>query len=90
VCLIRANTCNGTVIATQSGSVRTFISPDGVVSVHRGKPGNAETFQGIETFTHELKLMQLATRRCLHVVFATGALRADSMGPKPDGSDGRR
>lgn len=73
-------------------------SPDGYLSVaedrpaelRRGAPGPAETFQWMETFTGETILMSLATHRFLRVDEASGAVFADSPGPRPDGRDGVR
>jgi hypothetical protein len=54
-------------------------------------PGAAgRSFQWIETPTGELVLMSLATNRFLRIDPASGAIRADSPGPVPDGSDGVR
>ena len=77
-------------VALESNAGFVTVSATGVVSLRRGRPGDAETFQWIETFTGELTLMSLATNRYLHVDFATGALSADSPGPRPDGKDGVR
>jgi hypothetical protein len=44
----------------------------------------------METFTGETILMSLATHRFLRVDESTGAVFADSPGPRPDGRDGVR
>ena len=77
-------------VAFQSNAGFVTVSSAGVVSLRRGRPGDAEAFQWMETFTGELTLMSLATHRYLRVDIATGALSADSPGPRPDGKDGVR
>lgn len=77
-------------VALQSGARWASVAANGVVGTHKGRPGNAESFQWIETPTGELVLMSLVTNRFLRVDGATHALRADSPGPLPDGSDGVR
>jgi beta-xylosidase len=77
-------------VALQSGATWASVAANGVVGVHKGRPGNAESFQWIETPTGELVLMSLVTNRFLRVDPATHALHADSPGPLPDGSDGVR
>jgi hypothetical protein len=69
-----------------------FVSVDQnrAVSLRRGGPGQAETFQWIETFDGELTLMSLASNRFLRVDPADGRILADSPGPRPDGKDGVR
>ncbi len=64
-------------------------SPQQVV-MRRGRPGDAETFQWIETPTGELVLMSLSTKRFLRIDPGTGLISADSPGPKSDNSDGDR
>jgi hypothetical protein len=66
------------------------VAADGTAAWRRGRPGRAETFQWIETFTGELVLLSLETNRYLRRDFESGALRADSPGPRPDGEDGVR
>lgn len=73
-------------------------TPGGYLSVAAGRPaelrpgppGPAETFQWMETFTGETILMSLDTHRFLRVDETTGAVLADSPGPRPDGRDGVR
>ncbi len=60
------------------------------VSLRRGAPEQAETFQWMETFDGEIILMSLATNRYLRVDQANGTTLADSPGPRPDGQDGVR
>jgi xylan 1,4-beta-xylosidase len=71
---------------------RSFVSvaADGRVTLRRGAPGDAETFQWIETPAGELVLMSLRTHRFLRIDPASRAVVADSPGPLPDGSDGVR
>jgi hypothetical protein len=56
----------------------------------RKTPGDAESFQWIETPNGDLVLMSLATNRFLRVDAPGGRIVADSAGPLPDGSDGAR
>jgi beta-xylosidase len=77
-------------VALQSGAAWAGVDASGRVGARKGQPGNAESFQWIETPTGELVLMSLVTNRFLRVDPATHALRADSPGPVPDGSDGVR
>lgn len=51
-------------------------------------PGDAESFQWIETPYGELALMSLATHRYLRIDASQGTVAADAAGPSPDGSDG--
>lgn len=53
-----------------------------------GEPGEAETFQWTETVYGDLNLLSLATHRHLRVETSSGAVFADSVGPKPDRKDG--
>jgi beta-xylosidase len=77
-------------VALQSGAAWVSVDAQGGVGVRKGQPGTAESFQWIETPTGELVLMSLVTHRFLRVDPATHAVRADSPGPVPDGSDGVR
>jgi beta-xylosidase len=77
-------------VALQSGAAWVSVDAQGGVGVRKGQPGAAESFQWIETPTGELVLMSLVTNRFLRVDPATHAVRADSPGPVPDGSDGVR
>jgi len=62
----------------------------GKASLHPGKPGKAETFQWIETFTGDLTFMSLETDRYLRADFASQMLAADNPGPEPNGPPGVR
>jgi hypothetical protein len=66
------------------------VEGSGAVSLRRGEPGNAESFQWMESFDGDLLLMSLSTNRFLRVDPSTGRTIADSAGPRPDGSDGVR
>jgi beta-xylosidase len=77
-------------VALQKGQEFVSVASDGSVSMKRGTPEIAETFQWIETFTGELTLMSLTTHRYLRIDFDTGALWADSPGPEPNGPEGVR
>jgi xylan 1,4-beta-xylosidase len=66
------------------------VGEDGVVALRAGAPGDAETFQWIETFTGELTLLSLATQRYVRLDADTGVLRADARGPHPNRRDGVR
>jgi len=72
-------------VALRSAKGFLSVAKDGTVSIQDKTPGDAETFQWIETFTGELTLLSLQTHRYLRVEFGTGALHADSAGPEPDG-----
>jgi len=72
---------------------RSFLSvaENGSVSLRQvSRPGVAETFQWMETFTGELILMSLTNHRYLRLEPATATLSADSIGPRADGLDGVR
>jgi xylan 1,4-beta-xylosidase len=58
------------------------------VTLRRGAPGDAETFQWIETPYGDLALLSLLTHRYLRVNPATRALSADHPGPEPGRADG--
>ncbi len=66
------------------------IAADGAATLTRNAPGDAESFQWIETPNGDLVLMSLATHRFLRIDPATRRIVADSPGPLPDGSDGVR
>ncbi len=66
------------------------IAADGSATLTRNAPGDAESFQWIETPNGDLVLMSLATHRFLRIDPATRRIVADSTGPLPDGSDGVR
>ncbi len=77
-------------VALESRDGFVSVAPDARVSFRRGDPGDAGTFQWIETLTGELILMSLSTKRYLRVDPATNRLLADSPGPLPNGRDGVR
>jgi beta-xylosidase len=77
-------------VALRSAGGYLSVAQDGAVGLAGGKPGATQGFQWIETPTGELALMSLATRRFLRIDPASHAIRADSPGPLPDGSDGVR
>ncbi|WP_051971638.1 glycoside hydrolase 43 family protein [Massilia sp. 9096] len=81
-------------VALRAGARWLSVDADGGIILREGNAGEddgaARDFQWIETPTGELALMSLATHRFLRVDPASGALRVDSPGPRPDGSDGVR
>jgi beta-xylosidase len=77
-------------VALQAEGGFLSVGKDGEVALTPGQPGAAQSFQWIETPTGELVLMSLATNRFLRIDPQTKAVRADSPGPLPDGSDGVR
>jgi xylan 1,4-beta-xylosidase len=66
------------------------VTPDGRLSIRSGPPGEAETFQCIETFTGELILLSLSSHRYLQVDVASGTVAPSSPGPHPNERDGVR
>jgi lysophospholipase L1-like esterase len=77
-------------VALSSEHGLVSVAADGTVSLRAGTPGEAETFQWIETFTGELTLLSLATQRYVRFDADAGALRADARGPHPNRRDGVR
>lgn len=77
-------------VALQADGRYLTVAGDGSASLGAGAPGVAQTFQWIETPTGELALMALSTNRFLRIDPATGAIAADSAGPRADGDDGVR
>ncbi|MFI5077069.1 MAG: family 43 glycosylhydrolase, partial [Vicinamibacteria bacterium] len=75
-------------LRTERGLVS--VGADGTLSLHAGTPGDAETFQWIETFTGELTLLSLATQRYVRLDGDGGVLRADARGPHANRGDGVR
>jgi xylan 1,4-beta-xylosidase len=75
-------------LKTERGLVS--VGADGSLSMRAGTPGDAETFQWIETFTGELTLLSLATERYVRLDGDAGVLRADARGPHPNRRDGVR
>jgi hypothetical protein len=76
-------------VALEADGGALSVGQDQAVSLRRGRPGEAETFQWMETFDGDLILMSLVTKRYLRVD-PGGRVRADSPGPRPDGQDGVR
>jgi beta-xylosidase len=76
-------------VALEAGGARLSVGRDAVVSLGREAVGDADTFQWMETFSGDLILMSLSTKRYLRVD-AGGRWLADSPGPRPDGTDGVR
>jgi beta-xylosidase len=58
------------------------------VTLERGAPGDAETFQWIETPYGDLALLSLVTHRYLRIDPSTRALTAGHPGPEPGRADG--
>jgi hypothetical protein len=77
-------------VALRSSGLVVTTAPDGGLSLQQGPPGEANTFQWIETFTGDLILLSLSTHRYVRVDPESGVLRADSPGPHPNGRDGVR
>jgi lysophospholipase L1-like esterase len=77
-------------VALQNERGLVSVGPDGILSLRAGAPGEAETFQWIETFTGELTLLSLATQRYVRLDADAGVLRADARGPHPNRGDGVR
>ncbi|HEU4687930.1 MAG TPA: hypothetical protein VFS23_06210, partial [Vicinamibacterales bacterium] len=77
-------------VALENGGRFVTVAADGSTSLKRKTPGNAESFQWIETPNGDLVLMSLETNRFLRIDPATRRIVADSPGPAPDGSDGAR
>ena len=77
-------------VALQSEQGLVSVGADGTLSLRAGAPGEAETFQWIETFTGELTLLSLATQRYVRLdpvvraLDGPGVLRADARGPHPN------
>lgn len=77
-------------VALQAGDSFLSVGPDGGATLQVTRPGQAQSFQWMETPTGELLLLSLQTNFYLRIHPQTGALIADSPGPIPDGSDGVR
>jgi beta-xylosidase len=58
------------------------------VGLAAGPPGEGETFQWTENVYGDLNLLSLASHRHVRVDLRSGAVFADSPGPKPDRKDG--
>jgi len=77
-------------VAFQTDRGLVSVGADGSLSMRAGTPGDAETFQWIETLTGELTLLSLATQRYVRLDADAGVLRADARGPHPNRRDGVR
>jgi hypothetical protein len=77
-------------VALKSASGLLGVAGDGGAALTEGAPGEAETFQWIETPTGELVLMSLRTNRFLRIDPQTRRVVADAPTPLPDNSDGAR
>ncbi len=81
-------------VALRSERGLVSVGADGTLTLRDGAPGEAETFQWIETFTGELTLLSLATQRYVRLETTAdggaGTLRADAPGPHPNRRDGVR
>lgn len=77
-------------VALRAGRQYLTVGADGAVSLADGAPGEAQSFQWIETPTGELVLMSIANNRFLRVDAAAGAVAADSPGPLTESGDGTR
>jgi hypothetical protein len=58
------------------------------VIVRRGDPGDAETFQWVETLYGDVAFLSLTTHRYLRLDAARGVLSADHPGLEPGRADG--
>jgi hypothetical protein len=58
------------------------------VTLTRGAPNQATTFQWIENVYGDLMLLSLSTNRYLRIDPGSGAITADHAGPEPDRHDG--
>lgn len=79
----------GRVALQASGGRSVSVTPEGRVTLRAGAPGDAATFQWIETPQRDLTLLSLATHRYLRIDPEGGAVSADHPGPRrgrPDGS----
>jgi xylan 1,4-beta-xylosidase len=76
--------------ALKSGRAYVSVDRDGNAKLEAMKPGLEQSFQWIETPTGELTLLSLASNRFLRIDPRTQAIKCDSPGPAPDGSDGAR
>lgn len=78
-------------VALRSGakyvSVSATSDSTGTVSLRAGAPGDAETFQWMESMYGDVNLMSLSTHRYLRLE-PDGRLTANSAGPEPDPLDG--
>ncbi|WP_338766941.1 glycoside hydrolase 43 family protein [Massilia sp. METH4] len=77
-------------VALRSGKQYVTVGADGALSLADGAPGEAQSFQWIETPTGELVLMALANHRFVRVDAANGKVAVDSPGPLTESGDGTR
>ena len=77
-------------VAFKSRNRYLSVDDRGEVSLTRAKPGDAESFQWIETPAGELVLLSLRTHRFLRIDPQSRKVEATSPGPRPDRSDGSR
>lgn len=68
-------------------SVTAMTDSTSRVGLRATQPGDAETFQWMETMYGDVVLMSLSTHRYLRIE-ADGHLTSDSRGPEPDPNDG--
>jgi hypothetical protein len=78
-------------VALQAGarylSVASVNDSTSTIALRATRPGDAETFQWMETMYGDLVLMSLATHRYLRLE-PDGRVSSDSRGPEPDPNDG--
>ncbi|GGX76141.1 glycoside hydrolase family 43 protein [Pseudoduganella dura] len=77
-------------VALRAGKQYLTVAADGAVSLAGGTPGQAQSFQWIETPTGELVLMAIANNRFLRVDPSSQTVVADSPGPLTESGDGTR
>lgn len=77
-------------VALKSASSLLGVESNGQAVLTDGLPGEAETFQWMESPTGELVLMSLRTHRFLRIDPKTRRITADGPSPLPDNSDGAR
>ncbi len=81
-------------VVLRQGTDYLTVGKDGKVKLAKAAPKApmtaAQTFQWIETPNGDLVLMSLQTNRFLRIDPQSGAVSADSPGPKSDNSDGSR
>jgi xylan 1,4-beta-xylosidase len=77
-------------VALRHGGRVLSIAGDGKARLLDTTPGQAESFQWIETPNGDLVLMSIETHRFLRIDPSTKLIAADSPGPEPGGKDGVR
>jgi hypothetical protein len=77
-------------VALRHGGRVLSIAGDGKARLLDTAPGEAESFQWIETPNGDLVLMSIETHRFLRIDPSTKLIAADSPGPEPGGKDGVR